>query len=86
MEFAAVELCQLNTLVALHGLEDETGEDLDGVGALLVDIVARVTAYETFQGTFDEEAALGGCLALEGELGGGVTASGTADEDLTLML
>ena len=32
-----------------QGLEEESAQDLDGVGALLVDIVARVSAHETLQ-------------------------------------
>ena len=86
VQLAAMELCQTDAVVALHGLEEESGEDLDGVGALLVDVIAGVAAYESLDGTFQEEAAVGGLLAGEGEVGGRVTASGTADEYLALVL
>ena len=49
VEFAAMELCQRDALVAFHRLEDEACEQFDGVGALLVDVVARVPAYESLQ-------------------------------------
>ena len=85
MQLTAVEFYQLNPFVAFHCLENETGEEFNGIGALLVDIVAGVSAHESFQGAFQEETALQSLLALEGELGCGITTTCATDEDLTLV-
>ena len=86
MQLAAVELGELDALVALHLLEEEAAEQLDGVGTLLIDVVARVSADEAFQRAFDEERTFGCCLTLEGELGRRITSASTTDEDLALVL
>ena len=81
-----MELGQLHAFVAFHGLEDEAGYHLDGVGTLLVDVVARVAAYESLQLATQEELAGAGSLALDGELSLRVAATGTRHEDLALVL
>ena len=40
VELARMELSQRDTFIATHGLEQEAAKHLDGVGTLLVDIVA----------------------------------------------
>ena len=45
-----------------------------------------MSADKTFQRAFDEEAACSCVLTLKGELGLGIAATGTADEDLAFVL
>ena len=81
-----MELSQADTVVAFHRLEEETSENLDGIGALLVNIITGVSTDKTFQRALHEEAASRGLLTAEGELGCGVTTTCTTDENLTLVL
>ena len=85
VELARVELSQTKVhLVLLH--VEEARENLDGVGTLLIDVVARVTALQTLDGSLEEEVAGRSLFALEGELGACGLATGARDEDLTLVL
>ena len=86
VHLAAIELGKTDAFVLLHLSKEEASEQLDGVGTLLVDIVAGMSAYQAFQLGTHEERAGRSCLTLEGELGSGVTTTGTADENLTLVL
>ena len=86
VQLARVELCQAHTLIAAHGLEEEAPEELDGVGTLLVDVVARVSADESLQLCLDKEVTLGCLFALEGEASLCVASTGTADENLAFVL
>ena len=49
MQLARIELCQTDALILLHLSKEESSEQLDSIGALLVDIVARVSAYQALQ-------------------------------------
>ena len=86
MHLATVELSQTDALVAVDGLEQEAAQQFDGVGALLVDVVAGVTAYKSFYLSTQEEIACGNLSALEAELGGSVATTGTADKDFAFVL
>ena len=56
MHFAAVETYETQISIQFLILEEEeTGKNLDGIGALLVDVIARVTTVETLQRSFHEE-------------------------------
>ena len=50
-----MELCQAYTIIAAHGLKQEAAEYLDGIGAFLVDVVARVPADKPLQLSTHEE-------------------------------
>ena len=84
MEFATIEIGYAH-VEASHLHEEETGEQFDGVGTLLVDIIARMATYQSFHRCLHEEIPLGSLFALETEGGNGATASGTAYEDLTFI-
>ena len=85
MQLAGVERGETKS-VALLSLIEEAGEHLQRVGALLVDVVARVASHESFQRSLHKEPVLRRGLAAEVEGGCGVAASGTADENLTFVL
>ena len=73
VHLATVEANQAEfTIQFLVLQEEETGKNLDGIGALLVDVIARVTAVESLQGSFHEEIAGRSLFAIEveGSLGG----------------
>ena len=73
MHLATVEANQAEFTIQLFVFqEEETGKNLDGVGAFLVDVIARVTAVESLQRSFHEEIASWSLLTIEveGSLGG----------------
>ena len=71
-------------LLLLH--IEETGQQLIGVGALLVDVVARVAARQALDAQRHEELALGRGLLLVVEGGRRAATSGTGYEDFALVL
>ena len=86
MHLSAIELCQTNALILLHLLEQETAQQLDGVGTHLVDVVTRVATHQALQLSTQEEAASGSLFLLETERGGSITSTGTRHEDFSLVL
>ena len=67
VQLARVELSQTYVhLVLLH--IEETVENLDSVGALLVDVVARVSTLQALDRSLHEEVTLRSLLAVECEL------------------
>ena len=86
VQLARMELGQLHALIALPRLIEEAAQQLDGVGTLLVDVVARVSARESLQLGTQEELTGAGSLTLKGELRSGVAATGARDENLALVL
>ena len=87
MHLAAVEAYQTKgTIEFLVLQEEEAGKYLDGIGALLVDVITRVTAVETFQGCLHEEVACWSLFAGEVEGSLGSLAACTGYENLTLIL
>ena len=76
VHLAAVEANQTEFSVQLFVLqEEETGEYLDGVGTLLIDVIARVATVESLQGCFQEEIASRSFFTIEVECClGGLTA------------
>ena len=60
-------------------------EEFVGVGAFLVDVVARVSARQPFNADFEAEIAFGHALFFKFEAGRGAHAAGTAHEHLPLV-
>ena len=85
MQFTTIEAGETQS-VSLLCLIEETGEYLNGVSAFLVDVVTRVTANKTFQGSLDEEEICGSLLFLEMERGCCIASTGTGYEYLTFVL
>ena len=77
MHLTTIELSQTDTLIAIDGLEQETTQQLDSVGTLLIDIVARVTTYQALQLGTHKEIACRNLCTLEGKLGSSITATST---------
>ena len=86
MKLAAVELSEADALILGHLGKEEAAQQLDGVGTLLVDVVARVATHKALQLGTHEEVACRHLRAPEGKLGGGVASSGTGNEDFALVL
>ena len=76
----------MNTLITLHLLINKAGDDFQTIGALLVDVITRVTSYETFDRTLDKEITLRDWLTLHLKLGSSGTTTSTRNENLTLIL
>ena len=85
VQLAGVEADQAQAVAFLHLIE-EACQDFQRIGAFLVDVVAGVSAHQSFQRGLHEEPSLGSCLACEGERCRGVAAAGTAHENLPLVL
>ena len=85
MHLSAVPLCHVERHL-LQLIEEETGHDFDGVGTLLLDVVARVSAIESFDRGFEEEESLWGSIAHKLEGSDGAATTGTGDEHLTFFL
>ena len=84
MHLAGVPLRQSQvSLILLH--IEEAGQDLDGVGAFLLDVITGVPAFQSFETTLKEEVILGCILALEAEGGLRRHTTGTGDEDLAFL-
>ena len=87
MHFAAVEAYEAQTSIQfLIFEEEEAGKNLDGIGALLVDVIARVTTVETLQPSFHEEISRRSLFARELESRKGCLTTGAGYEDFTLIL
>ena len=71
-----MELCQAHAVVSLHGLIEETTQHFDGIGTLLVDVIARMAANKSLQ-LGSQEKQVGSSFTLEGEFCRGVAATGT---------
>ena len=87
MHFAAVEAYEAQTSIQFLILEEEeTGKNLDGIGALLIDVIARMAAIETLQRSFHEEITRRSFFAreVEGSMGSLTTSAGY--EDFALIL
>ena len=85
VELTRVELGEAQS-VALLRLIEEAGERFHGVGALLLDVAARMAAHKALQRSFHEEPALRSLFALVGERGGRRPATCAADENLAFVL
>ena len=72
--------------IALLCLIEEAGKYFQGVGAFLVNVIARVAANEALQRNFQEEQALGGVFFLKTEGSGRVATSSARDKYLPLVL
>ena len=66
--------------IVLHFRVQETDQLLEGVAALLVDIVSAMAALGACDGDFEGFVAFAEGLPLKGEGGRGVHAAGAADE------
>ena len=76
VQLARVELSQTHVHLVLLEVE-EAVENLYGVGALLVDIVARVSTLQTLDRSLHEEVTFRSLLAVECELHRSSLAAGT---------
>ena len=85
VHLTGVPLCQEQRHLRLLEVK-ESCDNLNGVGALLLDVIAGVSTVETFEAALQEEVAFGGILTLELERGDGATATGAGDKDLPLVL
>ena len=85
MHAPGVELCQAHRALLLLHVE-EPGDNLDGIGTFLVDVVARVSAIQSFHGYTEEEKTRRGFLTLKAESGGGVLAACARYENLSFLL
>ena len=87
MHFAAVEAYEAQTSIQfLIFEEEEAGKNLDGIGALLVDVIARVTTVEPLQRSFHEEISCRSLFAREVEGGVGCLTTGAGNENFALIL
>ena len=87
MHLSAVEACQEDAIfLFLHFHIEETGQNLDGIGALLVDIVTRVASVQSLDIQFEEEISGRSLLAREVEGGMDCLSTGTRNEDKSFVL
>ena len=84
-----VQAATLNVYEAQVGLfklrHEIAHEQFVGVGAFLVDVVARVSACQPFHADFEAEIAFGHALFFKFEAGRGAHAAGAAHEHLPLV-
>ena len=73
-------------VVLLGCCQEESAEHLVGIGVALVDVVAAVAAQEVAHRHLEVEVALGNSHFIIFEGGIGAHSTGTADEDLALVL
>ena len=85
VQFARVELSKAKIHLLLL-LVEEASENLDGVSAFLVDVVARVSALQSLYRSCEEEHTLGSSLTLECEASRCCLATSARDEDLSFVL
>ena len=85
VELARIEVSHAHVELA-HFLVNEACEHLDGIGALLVDVVTRVSAHKSFQGNLDKEIASRCSLFREVELRFRRHTACAAHENLSLIL
>ena len=84
VEAAALDVNQAHAVVEV--LVEHAGQELVGVGAFLLDVVAGMAAHQALHLDLEEETA-GGCgLFLHVEEGLGVGTAGAADEDFAFVL
>ena len=87
MHFATVETYEAQTSIQFLILEEEeAGKNLDGIGALLIDVIARMAAIETLQRSFHEEITRRSFFAREVEGGMGSLTTSAGYEDFALIL
>ena len=86
VHLTTIKLCQANALITIHGLEQETAQQLDSISTLFVDVITRVTTNQSLQLTTHKEQTCRSSFFLEVKLGSSITTTRTRNKDFTFVL